>query len=156
MQLILYNPTQRYNRGHCGHAGGIDVYPVGRDVGQGTANPVWHAYCTCNGGWWTRWAWSQPDAVAWSEEHRQTGNRDIDRFAGPLNGCLMGLLLAALAVARIAFRRSVRPARRASLPSLSYRDGLSADGRASREAEQWQITRVERADRIYRIAESDH
>jgi hypothetical protein len=106
MQLILYNPTQLYERGHCGYAGGIDIYPVGRDVGQGTANPVWRAYC--KEGWWTRWAWSQQQAVDWAEEHRQTGNRDIDRFAGPLNGCTMSLMLAPLTVARIAFRLSVR------------------------------------------------
>jgi hypothetical protein len=83
MSPVKYNPRQIYARGRCGYAGGMDFYPVGRWVGQGTAGPVWRAYCEC--GWSPTWVWSQARAVDWVEEHRQTGNQDIGRFKGPLN-----------------------------------------------------------------------
>ena len=80
---MLHNPRQLYNRGRCGQAGGMDFYPVGRWVGQGTAGPVWRAYCGC--GLKTGWAWSQARAAGWVEEHRQTGSPDVGRSGGPLN-----------------------------------------------------------------------
>jgi hypothetical protein len=117
MQVPLFNPRQLYDRGHCGYAGGMDFAPVGKYVGQATAGPVWRAYCDC--GWVGNWYFSQQEAGREMEEHRQTGNTDIRKFTGCLTSCPLILLLAPLAVARIAFRLSARRlARRAGLTSM--------------------------------------
>ena len=49
MSPVRYNPRQLYARGRCGYAGGMDFYPVGRWVGEGTAGPVWRAYASAGG-----------------------------------------------------------------------------------------------------------
>jgi hypothetical protein len=66
---------QRYDRCPRGYAGGIERSPgPGKWVGQGTANPVWRAYCGCPAGR-SFWVWYETEAVELSEKHRQTGER---------------------------------------------------------------------------------